>query len=607
MKRLLLALGFISATVFGSGFLLTGTGSGTGTVTDVTATLPLLSTGGTTPDISMTQSDASTDGWLSAIDWNTFNNKQATLTLGNIVETGSPNLVVSGGTGAIVGSGVSLALTGASIVEATSSVLSLTGATNAVLGTGVSIQVKQAAASQSGYLSSADWNSFAAKQAGPLTGDVTTSGAAATLATVNSNVGSFTYGSLTVNAKGLITAASSGATPEVPLTFSTGLTRSVNTVTVNTSQNISTLSNLTANGFVKTSGGVGTLSVDTSTYLTGNQTITLSGDATGSGATSIATTLATVNSNVGSFTNANITVNAKGLITAAANGSAGGAATLFAPTVTNFSAGSGTFNQVYWFVITSGSATVGSTYTNNSITFTTYATVASATRVAMSGAGPPTTTGTLTKASGTGDATLTFSAFAAPLYDRVIMVGGGGGGGGSQSGGSAAGNGSAGNNSTFGSSLLTANGGGGGPASAGSIAAGGTATIASPAYGIAVTGGAGGGAGNTAIAITLSGGMGGASFFGGAGSSAGNVAGSLGVSGTGGGGGGGGTSGAGVTNNIYGGGGGAGGYLDAIIPSPSATYAYVAAAVASAGTAGTSGFQGGQGASGSISVWCYYQ
>lgn len=47
----------------------------------------------------------------------------------------------------------------------------------------------------------------------------------------------------------------------------------------------------------------------------------LSGDVTTSGST--ATTLATVNSNVGSFINANITVNAKGLITAASNGSAG--------------------------------------------------------------------------------------------------------------------------------------------------------------------------------------------------------------------------------------------------------------------------------------------
>lgn len=125
-----------------------------------------------------------------------------------------------------------------------------------------------------------------------LTGDGTAAGpgsAAFTLATVNGNVG--TFNTLTVNAKGLVTAASN-TSYEVPLTFSTGLTRTTNTITVNTSQNISTLSNLTTNGFVKTTGGTGALSIDTNTYLTGNQTITLTGDVTGSGATSIATTLA---------------------------------------------------------------------------------------------------------------------------------------------------------------------------------------------------------------------------------------------------------------------------------------------------------------------------
>lgn len=44
-----------------------------------------------------------------------------------------------------------------------------------------------------------------------LTGDVTSVGNATTLATVNSNVGSFTNASVTVNAKGLITAVSTGA------------------------------------------------------------------------------------------------------------------------------------------------------------------------------------------------------------------------------------------------------------------------------------------------------------------------------------------------------------------------------------------------------------
>lgn len=61
-----------------------------------------------------------------------------------------------------------------------------------------------------------------------------------------------------------------------------------------TSPTIAKIGNLTSNGFVKTSGGDGTLSVDTNTYLTANQTITLSGDVTGSGTTSITTTVANV-------------------------------------------------------------------------------------------------------------------------------------------------------------------------------------------------------------------------------------------------------------------------------------------------------------------------
>ena len=58
-----------------------------------------------------------------------------------------------------------------------------------------------------------------------------------------------------------------GTNYEVPLTMGTGLTRTTNTVSVNTSQNISTLSNLTTAGFVKTNAS-GLLSVDANTYLT---------------------------------------------------------------------------------------------------------------------------------------------------------------------------------------------------------------------------------------------------------------------------------------------------------------------------------------------------
>jgi hypothetical protein len=44
-------------------------------VEDVTATAPLSSSGGATPDISITQADSTTDGYLSSADWNTFDGK----------------------------------------------------------------------------------------------------------------------------------------------------------------------------------------------------------------------------------------------------------------------------------------------------------------------------------------------------------------------------------------------------------------------------------------------------------------------------------------------------------------------------------------------------
>jgi hypothetical protein len=70
-----------------------------------------------------------------------------------------------------------------------------------------------------GYLLATDWSTFNSKQpAGSyitnLTGDVAASGpgsASATLATVNSNVGSFTSANITVDAKGRITAAANGS------------------------------------------------------------------------------------------------------------------------------------------------------------------------------------------------------------------------------------------------------------------------------------------------------------------------------------------------------------------------------------------------------------
>jgi hypothetical protein len=47
-------------------------------VTSVTGTAPVVSSGGTTPAISMAAANTSTNGYLTSTDWNTFNNKQTT-------------------------------------------------------------------------------------------------------------------------------------------------------------------------------------------------------------------------------------------------------------------------------------------------------------------------------------------------------------------------------------------------------------------------------------------------------------------------------------------------------------------------------------------------
>lgn len=127
-----------------------------------------------------------------------------------------------------------------------------------------------------------------------LTGDVTATGpgsVAATLATVNTNVGSFGSATqvpaYTVNAKGLTTAASNIS------------------IQIAESQVTNLVSDLAGK------------------QPTGNYLTSLTGDITASGPGAGASTLATVNANVGSFGSATQvaahTVNAKGLVTAASN------------------------------------------------------------------------------------------------------------------------------------------------------------------------------------------------------------------------------------------------------------------------------------------------
>lgn len=71
-----------------------------------------------------------------------------------------------------------------------------------------------------------------------------------------------------------------------------------------------------ASGFLKKTA-VDTWSLDTSTYLTGNQSITFSGDASGSGTTAVSLTLANSGATAGTYRS--VTVDAKGRVTAGTN------------------------------------------------------------------------------------------------------------------------------------------------------------------------------------------------------------------------------------------------------------------------------------------------
>jgi hypothetical protein len=130
---------------------------GSGTVTSVTGTAPIVSSGGNTPAISIPQATASVDGYLSSTDWSTFNSKgNGTVTAVSVVPTNGFAGTSSGGstpaitltttiTGILKGNGtaISAATSGTDYAPATSGTSILYGNgsggfSNVTIGSGVS-------------------------------------------------------------------------------------------------------------------------------------------------------------------------------------------------------------------------------------------------------------------------------------------------------------------------------------------------------------------------------------------------------------------------------------------------------------------------------------
>jgi hypothetical protein len=96
--------------------------------------------------------------------------------------------------------------------------------------------------------------------------------------------------------------------------------------------NLATFMTTATAGFIKRTGQ-DTYAIDTSTYITGNQSISVSGDATGSGTTAIALTLASVGT-AGTYTK--VTTDAKGRVTSGTTLAATDIPTLTAAKISDF-------------------------------------------------------------------------------------------------------------------------------------------------------------------------------------------------------------------------------------------------------------------------------
>jgi hypothetical protein len=238
----------LSSTATGTAWIAAG---GAGTVTSIATSAPI--TGGTITSsgtIGITQATTSTDGYLSSTDWNTFNNK--TSNTGTVTSVG--------------------AITGTAGADFNISNSPITTSGNLVFNLPV------ASATNTGKLSSTDWNTFNNKGDGTVTSvAITETGTALTI------TGS------PITSSGAIDIAGAGTSSQVILgdltlgTYTTGTVTSISTTGPITGGTITSSGTISINQATTSTDGY-LSSTDWNTFNNkGNGTVTSVAAAAGTG------------------------------------------------------------------------------------------------------------------------------------------------------------------------------------------------------------------------------------------------------------------------------------------------------------------------------------
>jgi len=245
-----------SITINGSPISLGGSVS-VGTVTSVTGTSPIASSGGATPAISISQATTSTNGYLSSTDWNTFNDKQPAGTY--VTSVGATSPVTSSG------------------------------------GTTPTIAMPAATTSVSGYLTSTDWTTFNNKGSGTVTSVSGTTGR------ITSTGGNTPVIDL---ASGVATAGTTGSSTLIPVVTIDTYGRVTSITTASNPQG--TVTSVTGTAPVVSSGGatpaisMAAANTTTNGYLTSTDWNTFNGKGSGTVTSVAALTLGTTGTDLSS-------------------------------------------------------------------------------------------------------------------------------------------------------------------------------------------------------------------------------------------------------------------------------------------------------------------